>query len=165
LLAQAQETSEQGPYLLYVITQITAPALIRSVAALDRVVAQTTLMEVGLAISQYHAAHGAYPETLDAAARYLGGAIRSDPYTGTSLVYERRGEGYVLYSVGPNLTDDGGIPLDGPGGIIGDVLWSIGQPEPEPEAEAEDGASYPARRGELMEKRGIRRLLQKSRDE
>jgi hypothetical protein len=165
LLAQAKETAEQGPYLLYVITQITAPALARAVAAWERVVAQTTLMEVGLAISQYHEAYGAYPETLDLVAAFLGGSVPSDPYTGASLVYERRGEGYLLYSAGPNLTDDGGTPLGGPGGMVGDVLWSIGQPEPEPKAEAKDGAFFPARRGELMEKRGIRRLLQKSSDE
>lgn len=147
LLAQAQDTAERGPYLLYAIAQITVPAHVRSVEAWDRVVAQTTLMEVGLALSQYHAEHGEYPEALEAAAAYLDGAVPGDPRTGAPLAYERRGEGYVLYSVGPNLTDDGGIPLGGPGGKSGDILWSIGQPEPEPQ-ESSDSTPVRSRRSQ-----------------
>ena len=157
LLAKAEVSAKQGPYLLYALAQVTAPAVLRSMDAWERMIAQTTLMEVGLAISQYHSEHGAYPEALDEAAPYLGGEVPSDPYTGTPLLYERRGAGYVLYSVGPNLNDDGGVPLSGPGGIIGDVLWSIGQPEPRPIAEAEQTASPE----ELQERTNkLRRLRQ-----
>ncbi|MCC6694294.1 MAG: hypothetical protein IT365_01560 [Candidatus Hydrogenedentes bacterium] len=157
LLKQAREAAEEGPFFLYAIAQITTPALLRSIDALDRMVAQTTVMEVGLAISQYHAEHGAYPEALDAVTQYLGGKVPSDPYTGTPLMYEKRGAGYVLYSVGPNLHDDGGVALHGPGGVSGDVLWAIGQPEPQPIAEAE-GAASPEERPDTMNK--LRKLRQ-----
>ncbi len=35
-----------------------------------------------------------------------------DPYTNKSLIYERDGESVFVYSVGPNLKDDGGKPFD-----------------------------------------------------
>ena len=31
-----------------------------------------------------------------------------DPFEGQPLHYERNGSGYVLYSIGPNLSDDSG---------------------------------------------------------
>jgi len=31
-----------------------------------------------------------------------------DPYSDKPLVYKRKGEGFILYSVGPNFIDDGG---------------------------------------------------------
>jgi uncharacterized protein YfaT (DUF1175 family) len=31
-----------------------------------------------------------------------------DPFTGKQLVYRREGEGFVVYSLGSNLKDDGG---------------------------------------------------------
>lgn len=160
LLKQAREAAEEGPFFLYAIAQITTPALLRSIDALDRMVAQTTVMEIGLTISQYHAEHAAYPETLDAVTPYLGGKVPSDPYTGTPLLYERRGAGYVLYSVGANLNDDDGVPLHGPGGIAGDVLWAIGQPEPRPTAEAEDTASTQGQQ-RLQGRQGLQGLFQR----
>ncbi|MCC6488106.1 MAG: hypothetical protein IT364_11460 [Candidatus Hydrogenedentes bacterium] len=160
LLTQAEVSAKQGPYLLYALVQVTAPAVLRSMDAWERGVSQTTVMEVGLAISQYHAEHGDYPEALDAAPPYLGGEVPSDPYTGTPLMYEKRGAGYVLYSVGPNLKDDGGAPLHGPGGVAGDVVWAIGQPEPHPIAEAEEAASTP-RLQRLQGQQGLQGLFQR----
>ena len=34
-----------------------------------------------------------------------------DPFTGRRLCYRPSGYSYVLYSFGPDLTDDGGLPL------------------------------------------------------
>ena len=36
-------------------------------------------------------------------------AIPNDLFTEKPLVYKRRGGGYVLYSVGPNMKDDDGV--------------------------------------------------------
>ena len=54
-----------------------------------------------------------YPETLDALVpRYLT-AVRLDPFTEKPFVYERRGEGYMLASMGNNGVYDGGDDRDG----------------------------------------------------
>ncbi|MEN6308097.1 MAG: hypothetical protein ABFD91_10110 [Anaerohalosphaeraceae bacterium] len=63
-----------------------------------------------IAILQYHKEHGQYPESLSALAE--GGLLRQlpmDPYSDKPLVYRRTEEGFVLYSAGMNLTDDGGV--------------------------------------------------------
>jgi hypothetical protein len=148
LLAQAQQTAEEGPYLIYAITQVTAPALLRSIDAWRRMDAQVSLMEIGLAISRFHGEHGEYPEAFELVAPYLGDEIPSDPFTGAFFLYERRGDGYVLYSVGPDLSDDDGTrPLDCNGGeCTGDIIWAIGQPELE--SPTDEKASTPGgRRG------------------
>jgi hypothetical protein len=35
-----------------------------------------------------------------------------DPYTGASLRYRRNGSAFLVWSVGPNLLDDGGTEFD-----------------------------------------------------
>lgn len=62
-----------------------------------------------LAILQYHKTHGEYPASLTALAE--AGLLRQlpmDPYSDRALVYRRTEGGFVLYSVGLNLADDGG---------------------------------------------------------
>lgn len=51
-------------------------------------------------------AGGAYPEKL---ADLKGFVAPVDQFTGEPLIYRRKGAGYVLYSVGENLKDDGGV--------------------------------------------------------
>ena len=54
-----------------------------------------------------------YPERLDnLVPKYLA-AEPADPYNDRPLVYERRGEGYLVASVGKNGVYDGGDDLDG----------------------------------------------------
>ena len=67
------------------------------------------------AIERYRVAGGAFPERLedvplrgDATDAYI------DPFTGQPLRYVRDDEGYTLYSLGSNVSDDGGK-------LIGDV--------------------------------------------
>lgn len=57
-----------------------------------------------LALFQYRAAHGAFPATLDAL--NLDGL--SDPFAQGPLHYRAEGEGFIIYSVGPDGKDDGG---------------------------------------------------------
>jgi len=62
-----------------------------------------------LAILRYKKQTGEYPEQLDVLVKegYLK-KIPKDPYSSGSLVFKRTEEGFLLYSVGPDLTDDGG---------------------------------------------------------
>lgn len=72
----------------------------------DRMVHE--LMKVVAAIALYRARVGEYPEELDEIAGEFTTGISNDLYTGKPLHYERRGQGYVLYSVYENGVDDGG---------------------------------------------------------
>ncbi len=72
-----------------------------------------------LALSAYKHQHGAYPETLSALVPEYLSAIPIDPFSDEPLCYrldER--DGYVLYSVGENGIDDGGVCRGEDGAIL-----------------------------------------------
>ena len=82
--------------------------------------AQTSvdLARVAIALERYRLAHGAYPESLDALAPQFIAKLPHDIINGQPLHYRRDppspGSGaasgqFVLYSVGWNETDDGGV--------------------------------------------------------
>jgi len=62
----------------------------------------------GLACRLYRSRNGSYPETLDALVPGILAEVPIDPFTGKPLVYRREGEGFIVYSLGSNQTDDGG---------------------------------------------------------
>jgi hypothetical protein len=62
----------------------------------------------GLAVERYRLARGALPEMLrDLVPRYIPD-VPLDPFDGKPLRYKHLERGYVVYSVGPDGTDDGG---------------------------------------------------------
>ena len=86
-------------------------------AATIRCRALTTLTRTAAALAAWRADQPAgvppYPEQLDALVpRYLP-AVPIDPFTDTPLIYERRGDGYLLASVGQNGVYDGGDDMNG----------------------------------------------------
>ena len=56
--------------------------------------------------------HGEYPERLADLTPEILKAIPPDLFAGKPLKYERRDEGYLLYSVGRNEQDDNATSLD-----------------------------------------------------
>ena len=64
-----------------------------------------------VALERFRRAHSAYPETLDALVPETLEAAPEDPFSGRPFVYKRVGEDYVLYSVGRNQKDDGGVSV------------------------------------------------------
>jgi len=68
------------------------------------------LARVAIALERYRLAHGEFPESLDVLAPQFLGKIPHDIINGGSLHYRRTGDGqYILYSVGWNENDDGGV--------------------------------------------------------
>lgn len=62
----------------------------------------------GLACRIHKGRTGQYPESLEALVPALLNDVPIDPFTGRPLVYRREGEGFIVYSLGSNLKDDGG---------------------------------------------------------
>jgi len=74
----------------------------------DAAAIRVRLTEVALALGAYRTEEGRYPEKLrDLQPKYLGG-LPKDPYSGGDYCYGPRGDGYILYSVGPNGVDENG---------------------------------------------------------
>ncbi|HET6453590.1 MAG TPA: hypothetical protein VFI02_04245 [Armatimonadota bacterium] len=75
----------------------------------DRAMAKVAGSQILLALHVHRNKYGSYPETLADLGKRLGWEIPTDPFSGKAFVYQRTGEGFVLYSIGPNLRDDGGL--------------------------------------------------------
>jgi len=107
LLTQIDQDIENLP-VTRVLSRTTLPPLSRVCQAQARHEAIVDLLQMGLLIEQYHARQGSYPESLDAIAPGLRGGLPVDPLTGEPYHYRPSGDSFLLYSVGGNLTDDGG---------------------------------------------------------
>lgn len=84
-----------------------------------------------ISLSAYRRDHGEYPAGLDSLLHGYLAAIPNDPYVDRPLRYVRGQDrqDYVLYSVGPNQTDDGGkgredSPPGKPAGQQDDLVYS-----------------------------------------
>jgi len=95
------------------------PAFARSLESEARNEAMLDLMRIGISVEQYRASTGSYPATLDAISPSLGGTVPVDPFTGQPYRYQPSSASFLLYSVGSNLTDDGGT-VDRK---TGDIVW------------------------------------------
>jgi len=91
------------------LLEIFAPALgrINEISHRNKTEVQATLTT--LAILRYKQTIGAYPNSLEEllTAGYIK-EIPIDSYSDKPLVYKKKGDDFILYSVGPNCVDDGG---------------------------------------------------------
>lgn len=94
------------------VTYVMSPLYGRAVAARDRAGALVGVMRAGLELEAYRGRFGRYPGSLSELAAALKSRPAEDPFSGKPLVYRRIGKGYLLYSIGPDLKDDGGKPVD-----------------------------------------------------
>ena len=90
----------------------------------DLAAAHLRLLTVELALRSYRCDHRSGPGTLtQLVPKYLR-RLPTDPFGGKPLVYRPAGTNWVLYSLGPDLVDDGGKTV---GKIMsGDYLFGLG---------------------------------------
>jgi hypothetical protein len=109
VFATPEQRAEQ---MKTVLLGLLAPALEQAHKAGTRGEAKAGLSQLGVALSAYQKQNGEFPDSLDALVpRYLP-EIPKDPYTGNPFVYRVDSDGALLYSLGSNLKDDGGKPLE-----------------------------------------------------
>jgi hypothetical protein len=92
------------------------------------------LARVGIALERYHLVHGMFPESLDALAPQFIAKLPHDIMNGRPLKYRRTNDGqFVLYSVGWNEADDGGVVALRENGSVdiekGDWVWQYPAPQ------------------------------------
>jgi len=75
---------------------------------MDLVENQRSMSAVALALAAHKADKGRYPARLGALAPAYLKRVPVDFCSGKPFVYKLRGKGFVLYSLGPNMRDDGG---------------------------------------------------------
>jgi hypothetical protein len=83
-----------------------APALSRAHTLSTRSESSRRATALVTNIMAYRQEHGSLPESLDA---FGDRGFLVDPFTNRRFVYRREGDGFKLYSAGPNGADDGGV--------------------------------------------------------
>ncbi len=94
---------------------------IRAAQCIERVARETVrldLPQLGILIERYHADHRAFPGSLHAIADRLPNGLPIDPFSGNDYVYRITRDDFLLYSIGPNQTDDNANPNEGL-----DLVW------------------------------------------
>jgi len=81
-----------------------------TVTMLDvRTIAKLRTARTAVAIERYRLSNGRLPETLaELVPAYLD-AVPKDPFDGQDIRYIKRGVGFVVYSIGEDESDDGGV--------------------------------------------------------
>jgi hypothetical protein len=88
------------------------PAIVAIAQTDNRGVMNVELVKLGCLLAAYRAENGKYPAALaDLAPKYVA-AVPLDLFSGKPLVYKLQEGGYVLYSVGVNGQDDGGLTAE-----------------------------------------------------
>lgn len=100
-----------------VLTRMVVPAYSATKGRYISMIAQARVARAGLAVLKYVQNGNRYPKDLDV----LQPGNRIDPFTGSNLVYHAASSGFTLYSVGENLTDDGGAISKTK--RSGDIVW------------------------------------------
>ncbi len=76
--------------------------------------------EIGIANRIYKNKYGEYVNSLNQLTPEILPTISLDPFTGKDYIYKRKDKGFIVYSVGEDLKDDGGI---GGKRLKSDIVW------------------------------------------
>jgi len=73
-------------------------------------VAKAVLTGTAMSLMRHKLAHGGFPATLAECDTKFLPVQPVDPFSGKAPIYRLEGNGFVLYSIGENMKDDGGKP-------------------------------------------------------
>jgi hypothetical protein len=97
------------PYRILAV--VAVPNYTRAIQTLAHNQTMVNEAQIVCALERYHLAHGEYPDTLDALAPQFIEKLPHDIIGGQPLHYRPTNDGkFLLYSVGWNEKDDGGVP-------------------------------------------------------
>jgi hypothetical protein len=102
------------------VTSMLVPALGRVKEIYWETIARMRVTRAGLALLQEKKSQGAFPQTLE------GVNIKNldDPFSEEPLHYKLQGQGFIIYSVGPDEKDNNGSPKQKKQNTDWDIVWS-----------------------------------------
>jgi hypothetical protein len=112
--------AEQMRSRLNIVTSMLAPAIGRVNERYWEIIAEMRVTRAGLAVLQEKKTQGAFPQTL------VGVKLKNldDPFSKEPLHYKADGQGFILYSVGPDHKDNSGSPKEKKQKTDWDIVWS-----------------------------------------
>jgi hypothetical protein len=125
-LAEGPYSREQGEVLekgiqkkRYILTSILTPAVFKVKEVHCRMIADLRITRAGLALLQDKQKQDAFPATLEALKLHN----IKDPFSDGPLLYKAEGQGFVLYSIGPDQKDNDGSPKQKKQKTDWDIVW------------------------------------------
>jgi hypothetical protein len=96
----------------------------------DIAIMENNMGRVALGLTLYNIERGQYPATLEDLQATLDWKLPQDFFAGAPMTYQRRPDGFLLYSFGPDREDDGGISWGDPtwSASVYDLVWECGAP-------------------------------------
>jgi hypothetical protein len=103
----------------YLVTRILTPAIFRVKEIHCEMIAQLRIVQAGLALLQHKQTENTFPATLET----LKLQNINDPFSDGLLSYKTEGQGFVLYSIGPDQKDNNGSPRQKKQKTDWDIVW------------------------------------------
>ncbi len=101
----------RNPFASLIAYPQIIPAKLKTQQKDAAIQSKLTLLSVELALRCHQAKHGKPPQQLKELSPEFLKDFPPDPFNGKPLVYRPNGTNWVLYSVGPDRVDDGGVPV------------------------------------------------------
>lgn len=102
-----------APNRFWVFSRMLLPALNKATKRDVEHAAKIRVTQIALAVERFRIAHAnALPETLEELVPAFCTAIPHDPFAGAPVRYKKLEKGYVVYSLGADGKDDGGVEYD-----------------------------------------------------
>lgn len=106
------------------LAAIAIPNFSKAIQTTARNQSSANEAQIVCALERYHLIHGEYPETQDGLMPHFMAAPPHDLIGGAPLIYRRAPGGkFLLYSIGWDATDDGGVSATGWYDSKGDWVW------------------------------------------
>jgi hypothetical protein len=88
------------------------PALSRAYEEQLKMFARVRAARAGIAVERFRLANGRLPDSLDELPPKWLDTVPTDPFDDKPIRYKKLTQGFVTYSIGPDLKDDGGKERD-----------------------------------------------------
>lgn len=102
-----REIAKFPPYA--VVSRCVMPVFSQIRARIDETRASTAITQIVLAAQQYKNRTGSYPTSIRELKAKTGWKLPDDPFSGSDFIYKPSGRGFVVYSIGRDMRDDGGV--------------------------------------------------------
>lgn len=116
LMQEARAMDNEIPTLsrVHLITKILMPSLDRSTVLHVRLLAELEAARTAIACERFRRKNGSFPVSLDVLVPEFLEAVPADPFDGMPLRLVMTEEGVIVYSIGENGIDDGGLERPNP---------------------------------------------------
>jgi hypothetical protein len=104
----------------HMLTGMLIPATFKIKELHCEMTAELRITQTGMALLQHKQSRDAFPDTLEA----LKLQNINDPFSEQPIRYKYQGQGFILYSIGPDQKDNGGSPKQKKQKDDWDIVWS-----------------------------------------